>query len=113
MKPTPEEWKEIREFTIREVSVQLSGLNATKGDNIAARVGELLDKAYAMSEEDLHKNSLKLRQDARKITDPVGPLALIKNIIERDVAEMLSNPRLVPAAKAALQYSETKKKQSN
>lgn len=65
-KPTPEEWKEIRAFTIREVTWQVGGLNVAKGDQIGTRVGELLDKAYAMSEEDLSNN--KKAQELRRST---------------------------------------------
>ena len=109
-KATPEEWKALRKFTIREVSWQVAGLNVAKGDDIAARLGELLDKAYAMSEEELKENSLMLRTEARKITDLVGPTDLLRFIIERDAAELLSNPQLMPAIQARLRYLDAKKK---
>jgi len=110
-KPTPEEWKEIRAFTIRETTWMLGGLNIDKGDQVGMRVGELLDKAYAMSEEELKKNAFDLRTESRLITEKVGPTDLLKHVIEQDMAELLSNPRLIPAAEARLKYLATKKKQ--
>lgn len=110
-KPPPDDWKTIREFTIREVSWQIGGVNVNKGETAAARIGELLDKAYAMSEEDLKANATNLAWEARAIADKVGPTDLIRHVIERDIAELLSNPRLVPAADARLKYLAFKKKQ--
>jgi hypothetical protein len=110
-RPSPEEWKEIRAFTIREVTWQIGGLNIEKGDKTGTRVGELLDKAYATSDADLKKPKIAaaLRQEARAIADQVGPTDLLKHIIQQDLAEMLSNPRLIPAVEARLAYLRVKK----
>ncbi len=110
-RPSPEEWKEIRAFTIREVTWQIGGLNVEKGDQTGKRVGELLDKAYAMSDADLKKfkEAQALRNEARAIVDKVGPTDLLKHIIQQDVAEMLSNPRLIAAVDARLAYLRGKK----
>jgi hypothetical protein len=109
-KPSPEEWKEIRAFTIREMTWMIGGLDAKKGDQTGERVGELLDKAYAMSDAELKQKMPALRLQARAIVDKVGPTALLKHVIEQDVAELLSNPRLIPAAEARLAYLAAKKK---
>ena len=103
-KPTPEEWKKIREFAIRECSWQLGGLVPRIEEARAAEIGKLLDDAYALSDEDLKKfrNHQALRNRARNIANQVGPTDLIKNVVEHDVAELLSNPR-TPAAASARQ----------
>jgi hypothetical protein len=109
-KATPEEWKEIRAFTIREVAWQVGGLNLKKGDRVEDRVGALLDKAYAMSDAELKKNTPFLRKQAVIIAGAVAPFDLLKTVIDQDVAEMLSNPRLIPAANARLAYLAANKK---
>jgi hypothetical protein len=108
-KPNPQEWKEIRAFVIKEVTWQISGLNIDKGDRVGTHVGELLDKAYAMSDDDLKAHAQELRGEARAIADRVGPTDLLKHIMEQDVAELLSNPRLIPAVEARMKFSPPKK----
>ncbi len=53
---------------------------------------------------------MELRKAARGIIDNLGPTELIKNVIEKDVAEWLSNPRLIPAVEARLKYLAAKEK---
>ena len=98
----------MRAFTIREVTWQVGGLNIDKAeaDKIGKQIGAVLDKSRAMNQDELVKNSLELKGLAFKITDKVGPTDFIKHLIEQDVAEMLSNPRLIPAVDACLMFRE-------
>jgi hypothetical protein len=105
-KSPPAEWKKIREFAIRECSWQLGGLVARIEEARATEIGALLDDAYAFSDEDLKKfrNHQALRNRAKNIANQVGPTDLLKNVIEHDVAELLSNPRTPSAASARQLY---------
>jgi hypothetical protein len=106
-KATPEEWKKIREFTMRECSWQLGGIGSAKTEDArAADVAKLLDDAYAFEDKDLKKSRVhqNLRNRARGLAISVGPTDLIKNVIEHDVAELLSNPRTSSAVTARQMY---------
>ena len=65
---------------------------------------KLLDRAYALSNEELVKQQADLRSAITKITGKATPLDVIRHVMEQDLAEMLSNPRLLPAVEARLQY---------
>jgi hypothetical protein len=51
-----------------------------------------------------------LRAEINNICNPQGPTDVIKHVLERDFAELFSNPRLGPAIKAREEY--IKKKQA-
>lgn len=103
-KPDPEEWKAIRDFTIREVSWLVGGLDPKKQQPIADDVAKLLDRAYALSPEELKKQKVPLREEAQRIQNEAAPTDILKHVIELDLAQLLSNPRLIPAVDARLKY---------
>ena len=110
-KPSPEEWKKIRAFTIREVAWQVGGLDSDKQKQIGVQIAKVLDKTYAMSEGDLKKNVAELRQGNRaNHWGKTSAFDLMKNVMDQDIAEMLSNPRLIPAVEARLKYLEATEK---
>jgi hypothetical protein len=43
-----------------------------------------------------------LEKALAKLIGSVGPVQQLKNAMERDLAELLSNPRLVPAIRASV-----------
>jgi len=107
-KPTPEQWKETRAFVIREVGWQVGGLDLNRQQKVGEEVADLLDRAYALSEEELKRQGKAgggLRGELAKICKPAAsPTDVIKHVLEQDVAEILSNPRLLPAMEAREQY---------
>lgn len=104
-KPSPEEWKRIRADVTREVTYMLSGINLEGGKQKkkAQEVAELLDRGYALSDEELKKQATRLRGAINRLTIQ-QPTDIIKHVIELDLAELLSNPRLRPAVEARLKY---------
>jgi len=107
-KPPPEEWKSIRAFVIQEVSWQVAGLDLNKQQKVGEEVAKVLDQAYPLSNEELKaafsKVTVGLRAATAKVVNPNGPADIMKNVLEQDVAELLSNPRLLPAIAAREQY---------
>jgi hypothetical protein len=103
-KPTPEQWKEIRAFVIQEMSWQIGGLDLGRQEQIGGQVARLLDRAYAVSPEEMPRQKVELRKAIARITDQAGPTDIIKHVIEQDLAELLANPRLMPAVEARLEY---------
>jgi hypothetical protein len=109
-KPAPEEWKEIRAFVIQEVSWQAGGLDLQKQQKIGEQLASFLDMAYTLSAEELKKGGrpgAPLKLQMLKIVNMFGggkSLDVIRNVLLQDSAELLSNPRLLPARAARKQY---------
>jgi hypothetical protein len=103
-KPSAEQWKEIRTAVANDVAWSVAGLDLKEQAKVRDDALKLLDKAYALSNEELVKQGPELRSGISKITGKAGTLDVIKHVIEQDLAEMISNPRLLPAVEARLQY---------
>jgi hypothetical protein len=100
---------ETREFVLKEVSWQLGGF--AKEKEFAAKIGELLDKANAMTPEECKKAWLlhgPLRAEFEKVrrttAGNVTPLTMLEHVMKQDIAELLSNSRLLPAMDARISY---------
>jgi hypothetical protein len=109
-KPSEDEWPTIREFLIKEVSWQVGGLNLKKQQQIGAQVAEFLDGAYKLSEAELKKGGMpggKLKGSIGKIVNVADCTDIIRNVLQQDLAEFLSNPQVVPAWNARRDYLGT------
>jgi hypothetical protein len=106
-KPSEEEWPAMREFVIKEVSWQVGGLALKRQQQIGAQVAQFLDAAYKLSEAELKKGGLpggKMKHEVGKIVNVADCCNIIRNVLEQDLAELLSNPRLLAARKARKEY---------
>ncbi|HEV3437663.1 MAG TPA: hypothetical protein VG122_09890 [Gemmata sp.] len=108
--PTPNVWKETREFAIKEVSSTIGGFDAKGRAELADKVKKLLDRAYGMSDAQLKKEWSEMGKGLRGEVAAVsnwhkqGPTGIINHVLERDFAELFSNPRLLPAIEAREDY---------
>jgi hypothetical protein len=107
-KPGPEEWKLTRDFIVKEVGWQLGGLDAVQQKKVGEQVAKMLDQAYRLDDDELRKAfndpSSALRKELSAIMGQNGPTDVIKHVVEQDVAELLSNPRCLPAVEAREDY---------
>jgi hypothetical protein len=106
-KPSDEDWPELRDFLIKEVSWQVGGLNLKKQQLIGAQVADYLDMTYKLGDAELKKGGMpggKLKGPLGKIINVVDCCNIIRNVLEQDLAELLSNPRLLEARKARKAY---------
>jgi hypothetical protein len=109
-KPSEDEWPGVREFVIKEVSWQVGGLNLKKQQQIAAQVAEFLDGAYKLSEPELKKGGApggRLKGPIGKIVNVADCTDIIRNVLQQDLAELLSNPQVLPAWTARRDYLST------
>jgi tetratricopeptide (TPR) repeat protein len=103
-KPTAEQWKEVRANVANDVAWSVAGLDLKEQAKVRDEALKLLDRAYGLNSDDLAKQQAELKAAIHKITGKAAPLDVIKHVLEQDLAEMISNPRLLPAVEARLQY---------
>jgi hypothetical protein len=106
-RPTPEEWQEIRAFLIEEMSLAVAGLDVKKQEKVGAQVAALVDRASSLDKDQLKKEwgqGGKLKAMVSKITAGLSPFQIMEYVVERDLAEWMSNPRALPAIEARLLY---------
>ena len=107
-RPSDDDWPGIRDFVIKEVSWQVGGLNLEKQEQIGAQVSEFLDKTRKLSEAELKKGGTPRRKDegprSARSSNVVDCTDIIRNVLQQDLAELLSNPRPLAAYKARKEY---------
>jgi hypothetical protein len=106
-KPTADEWPSIRDFVIKEVSWQVGGLSLKKQQQVGAQIADFLDGAYKLSDAELKKGGApggKLKGPLGKIVNVADCTDIIRNVLQQDLAELLSNPQVLPAWNARRDY---------
>jgi hypothetical protein len=102
LKAGPEEWKKRRDGVAEEIGWLLAGFGKDKAQKYQDRAAALLDKAHAWTEDELKKNGPVLEAAVQELLGDIGPLDILRNLLQRDLAELLSNPRLASAVEALL-----------
>jgi hypothetical protein len=96
------EWKKLREDVSDEVGRLAAGFDADKSGEIADRVVQLLIQVRALDDDEFKKQKPELVKSARRIAGDLGPFDVLHRLVERALAELLSNPRLIAALDARL-----------
>jgi len=96
------DWVALKEATAEEVAWLLAGCDDEAYADVKARSAALLDRARGLSDAELQSQLPKLELAAEKLASRAGPVEVLKHALERDLAELLSNPRLLPAIEARL-----------
>jgi hypothetical protein len=97
-----DDWKELRDDTAEEVGWLVAGLDTARARRVSEKVGTLLDRAHKLKPEEFKEQRADLEKAAREVLDDVGPVEVLRHVLERDLAELLSNPRLPAALEARL-----------
>jgi hypothetical protein len=100
---TAEEWKSLREEASEEVAWLVHGFNAAAAKNAAKTVAALLDRGHALKGDALRKELPALDAAAKKLVGGAGPIVVLQHYMEREMAELLSNPRAAAAMKARIE----------
>ncbi|HTU88536.1 MAG TPA: hypothetical protein VMF69_00425 [Gemmataceae bacterium] len=90
-----DEWKELRDETAEEVSWLAAGFNAAKTGKVKKDVADLLDRGHRFPGNELTKQWSTLEKDAHQLVADVSSLDVLQHYVERELAELLSNPRTV------------------
>jgi hypothetical protein len=96
------EWEQLRQDVSEDVGNLTAGLDADKAAQIGDQVVQLLIHARALKDDEFKNLQAELEKSARQIVGNVAALTVIQHVVERSLAELLSNPRLVMAIDARL-----------
>ena len=97
-----EEWKELRDEVAEEVADLLAGVHQAEHKRVTETVTALLDAGQRSKEKDLEKLKKETEAAVASLVGNRGPLDLARNVLERDLAELLSNPRFHASVQALL-----------
>ncbi len=94
------EWTEYRDQTAGHVAWLVGGLEKTSEEKVRDAATNLLDKANKLSEADFKTKKKDLEKECRGVTEVTMPMQVMKNFMNRTLAELLSNPRTAAAIQA-------------
>jgi hypothetical protein len=96
------EWKELRDDTAQEVGWLVAGFDKDEARKVSDRASALLDRVHDLKDEEFKTQRPQLEKEARDLAGAVGPTEVLRHVLERDLAELLANPRLPAALDARL-----------
>jgi hypothetical protein len=96
------EWQQLRDEVADEVGRLAAGLDVDKAGEIGNQVVQLLIQVRAQSDEEFRKRRPDLEKSIRGILGDLGPFDVLHRLVERALAELLSNPRLLAALDARI-----------
>ena len=97
-----EEWKELRNETAEEVAWLVAGFNTDNAAKAKKAVTGLLDRGHRLQGEELSKQWPDLEKAAGQLVGNVSSLVVLQHYMERELAELLSNPRTAAALRSWL-----------
>lgn len=101
---TPGQWKTVRDSTAADGAWLLVGGDEARTRIAVKTLSTLLDQHHsAMAGKTVAPD---LEKQVLQLTQSLDPFLILRNAMERDVAEMLSNPRLA----GAIQHTQAERK---
>jgi hypothetical protein len=97
------EWEEVRDEVAGQVGWLLAGLDTTAEEKVVRDITQLLNRAHAMSDDELKAARPELEKAIDAIVGRARPMEVLRHFVERSLAELLSSPRLVEALKLRLE----------
>jgi hypothetical protein len=91
------EWTTYRDDVAYQVGWLVAGLNSDNEEKVRDKATALLNKAARLSEKELEMQREELDKAAGEVIGKAGPTDIIRNFMERLLAETLSNHRLAAA----------------
>lgn len=97
-----DEWKLYRVEIADEIAWMLAGVDADKGEDLANKAVQLLIVSRGMNDDDFKRNQPMLETKIRDLVGKVGPIDVLRHLMEYHLADLLSNPRLIAAVELKL-----------
>lgn len=103
---TGDEWKELRDEIAEEVSWLVAGFNKENAAKAKKAVTALLERGHRFQGDELTKQWSSLEKAAQQLVGSVSSLVVLQHYMERELAELLSNPRTASALQAWIKQSK-------
>jgi hypothetical protein len=103
-----DDFTELRDNVAEQVALLIAGLDDAEARLIRLRVVKWLDEVQALSDEQFKAQKADLEAAAQRTVGKVSALRVLRNVVERDLAELLSNPRLSRALDVRLRRENKK-----
>lgn len=100
------DWPALRERTADDVAWLLAGCDDDALKDARAKAVAYLDRAHKLSDDEFKSQQPKREQAVHALVGKIGPVEVLRHALERDVAELLSNPRLGAALEARLAHAK-------
>lgn len=97
-----DEWKHQRDETAEEVGWLAAGFRTESAARVKNSVIAFLDRNHRFKGEELTKHWPTLEKDAHQLVRNVTSLMVLQHYMERELAELLSNPRAAAAIRSSL-----------
>lgn len=99
------EWQALRDDTAHQVGWLIAGLDARREERTRDQATALLNRAYKLTDKDYEGRREQLEKEARDLVGKLTAVDILRNFMERVLAEALSSHRF----EAALSARERKK----
>ena len=96
----------LAETTARDIGILLAGLDKEKAAPVAQRVHLWLEQSHLLSNADFKASQAELEKAAKAVIGEVDSFDVLRHWIERDVAELLSNPQLGPMIDERIKHAD-------
>jgi hypothetical protein len=100
---TDEEWKELRDETAEEVAWLVAGFGTENAQKAVKAVNALLDHGHHFKGEGLKKEWPALEKAVHQLVGNVSSMVVLQHYLERELAELLSNPQATTALRLWIQ----------
>src|SRR5262249_22010293 len=100
-----DEWATLRDQTADEVGWLVHGFGNAAAKTAAKDVSAILDRGHKLQDDALRQAMPALEQSARK-TANAEPTVVLRHFMEREIAQLFSNPRGMAAMKLWLEKSK-------
>jgi hypothetical protein len=101
-----DDWEAMRDELGDDLSWLLGGLDVARRKAVRDEVASLLTKSRNLNSDAFDKQKPDLDKAARAIGAGVEPIDVLRHAVERALARLLSNPRLVEALQARLKAAK-------
>jgi hypothetical protein len=91
------EWTDLRDDVAYQVGWLVGGVDSAGEAKVRDQVTALLDRAHKLEAKDFKAQKAALEKEAQTLAARAGPTQVIRHFMERTLAELLSNPRLLAA----------------
>lgn len=99
-------WQKVRDDVAEEIAWLIAGSNISEARTAHKKVAALLDRQRKLSPAAFEANLDALEQESDTLLAHLNPFDVLRHAVERELAELLSNPQLPAALQARLQAAK-------